>query len=68
MKLKTVPAKVSLLFVRPTIVAATECPHCKELNFTEIDDGQKKKTILDSCNMCGNEYQMKIPDFNLEKV
>lgn len=62
--LPTVLAKVSVLYVQPTSVAATQCPHCDELNFEEVWKEQRNKTILHCCSKCGNDYLMKVPNFS----
>lgn len=66
-KNKTTPsvlAKVSVLYIKPTLVAATECPHCKEFNFVEVCADQKNKTILHPCFACDDDYLMQIPSFS----
>lgn len=60
----TVTAKVSVLYVKPTSVAATECPHCKELNFVEVEQANIKQSLLHPCSSCDAEYFIYIPDFS----
>lgn len=70
MSKKNIPvaiARVSVLYVQPTSVAATQCPHCNELNFEEVWKEQKNKHILHCCLRCGLDYYMNVPNFSPPK-
>lgn len=60
---EAVNAKVTTLFVRPTFLATAECPHCWHLNFCEVWEDQKKKTLLHNCDACNKDFALVIPEF-----
>lgn len=60
-------AVVTTVFVRPTIQATTVCPQCDELNFTEVFEGQQKKSVIHNCHACGKDFLISLPDFTTSK-
>lgn len=58
----SVGAKISILYVSPTLLSSSMCPHCDELNFAQIYPGQVKTKVLHACEVCENEYFIDLPD------
>jgi transcription elongation factor Elf1 len=59
----TETARVSVLYVMPTFLAFTNCPHCSDNQFVEIGEDENKRSLLHSCTACGKDYYIYIPDF-----
>lgn len=63
----TVEAKVEKLYVIPTFITYTACPHCKYSNFFEVEEENIKATLTHPCEACGKDYNVYVPYFKTSK-
>lgn len=56
-----IQAKISILWLTPTILASCICPSCQEISFVQVYSGENKAPILTCCTVCGEDYKMIVP-------
>ena len=55
-----VTGSVLKVFIVPTFLSNSSCPHCGHYNFEEVLESETGKVLLTNCQACDKEYHINI--------